>query len=453
MSVRSIVVPRIRDSRGAVLIMVAISSVALLGFLGLAMDVGYMYHHRRIMQTAADAAALAGGAEIERGQPPAVIRSSALTASATHNFTDDTDGVQVTVHYPPVSGFYAANPKFVEVLIEQPLPIFVMKLFGYSTMRIPARAVAGVGGDAKACVYVLDPTAEAAFQANSSVRMTANCGISIDSSHRNAMDLNSSSRITAESVAINGGYSTSSNATVSPTPSIGVPKSGDPLPETILPAPTVPETCDHINFRLKNNKAAVLNPGVYCGGIWLESSTRATLNPGVYILVGGQDTAFDKGSLQLESNSQISGNGVMFYITERATPVPAWGGSQGKYRPIIFSSSPQIQLSASTVENDPYKGILFFNDRNIGEYSPEGKKGEKPWTHEFESSADSWMEGVLYFPRHVVVFESSTNSTHSAFSAIVVRQVKLESSTNWTLGADFTGLPGGSPIKRLTLVE
>ena len=53
---------RVRDECGAVLIMVALSSVALLGFLGLALDVGYMYHHRRVMQSAADAGAIAGGA-------------------------------------------------------------------------------------------------------------------------------------------------------------------------------------------------------------------------------------------------------------------------------------------------------------------------------------------------------------------------------------------------------
>ena len=63
------------------------------------------------------------------------------------------------------------------------------------------------------------------------------------------------------------------------------------------------------------------------------------------------------------------------------------------------------------------------------------------------------MEGVFYFPNHLLRFESSTNANHLSYSSIVARQIKLESSTNWNLGANFSALPGGSPIKRLTLVE
>ena len=217
---------RLANESGSVILIVALSSVCLLGMLGLALDVGYMYHHRRVMQSAADAGAIAGGAEIERGQLTGVVQSEARVGTARHGFTDGTDGVVVTVHHPPVSGFYVGNNKFVEVLIEQPLPIFVMRLFGYTNMRIPARAVAGVGGDAKACVYVLDPNREASFQANSSATVNAACGIIVDSNHSNAMDLNSSTHITANSIAINGGYSTESSATVTPTPTsnLGIPE-------------------------------------------------------------------------------------------------------------------------------------------------------------------------------------------------------------------------------------
>jgi hypothetical protein len=63
------------------------------------------------------------------------------------------------------------------------------------------------------------------------------------------------------------------------------------------------------------------------------------------------------------------------------------------------------------------------------------------------------MLGVLYFPNHLVRFESSSNATQSSFSSMVVRAVQIESSTNWNLGSNWTGVPGGNPIKRLTLVE
>ena len=67
-----------RDEQGSVLIMTAFSMFALLGFLGLALDVGALYHHRRLLQTAADAGAISGGAEVLRGQAALVIPSARL---------------------------------------------------------------------------------------------------------------------------------------------------------------------------------------------------------------------------------------------------------------------------------------------------------------------------------------------------------------------------------------
>src|SRR5688500_9436358 len=87
---------RLHDQNGAVLIMVAFASIALFGFLGLAMDVGYVYHHRRVMQPAADAGAIAGATEIFRGRPPAEIVASAFAGTAINKFPHGTDGVVVT---------------------------------------------------------------------------------------------------------------------------------------------------------------------------------------------------------------------------------------------------------------------------------------------------------------------------------------------------------------------
>ena len=51
---------RLRDERGATLVLVAASMVALLGFAALAVDVGHAYERRRQMQNAADAGARPG---------------------------------------------------------------------------------------------------------------------------------------------------------------------------------------------------------------------------------------------------------------------------------------------------------------------------------------------------------------------------------------------------------
>ncbi len=64
--------PRKRHGEsGQTMIMVAILLPVMLGVSGLALDVGSLYSHKRRMQTAADAAALAGALEVNRGRPGA----------------------------------------------------------------------------------------------------------------------------------------------------------------------------------------------------------------------------------------------------------------------------------------------------------------------------------------------------------------------------------------------
>jgi len=49
----------IRGERGSILVITALSLVALVGFVGLALDLGHLYVVKTELQNAADAAALA----------------------------------------------------------------------------------------------------------------------------------------------------------------------------------------------------------------------------------------------------------------------------------------------------------------------------------------------------------------------------------------------------------
>lgn len=63
-AVRPVRPTSLRDERGQVLALFAVSLVVLLGFVGLVIDVGKAYYVQRSIQSAADAAALAGAAEL-----------------------------------------------------------------------------------------------------------------------------------------------------------------------------------------------------------------------------------------------------------------------------------------------------------------------------------------------------------------------------------------------------
>jgi len=56
-----------RRSQGQVLVLFALSLVAILAFAGLAFDIGRFYGERRFLQNAADAAALAAANALIRG--------------------------------------------------------------------------------------------------------------------------------------------------------------------------------------------------------------------------------------------------------------------------------------------------------------------------------------------------------------------------------------------------
>jgi uncharacterized membrane protein len=65
--------------------------------IGMAVDMGYLRYQRRIMQNAPDSGAVAAASEINYGD----YVSAGQTDAAANNFTNDVDGVTVTVNYPP----------------------------------------------------------------------------------------------------------------------------------------------------------------------------------------------------------------------------------------------------------------------------------------------------------------------------------------------------------------
>ena len=75
-----------RDSRGAVLVMVAVALPALIGFSGLVVDVGNWFEHRRHLQMQADAGALAAAGEFRvpcTNEP--ILEMAASYSGVDHN--------------------------------------------------------------------------------------------------------------------------------------------------------------------------------------------------------------------------------------------------------------------------------------------------------------------------------------------------------------------------------
>jgi hypothetical protein len=139
------------------MVLVALGMVVLIGVLGLAIDIGYYRYVRRELQTAADAAALAGAMDLSYSD----VTTAAQAASSENGFANGSSGVVVKVYNPPHDGPYASSnyPTYVEAVVTQNnVPQFFSKILGVKPITLSASAVAAGGIN---CIYGLDTNAGA----------------------------------------------------------------------------------------------------------------------------------------------------------------------------------------------------------------------------------------------------------------------------------------------------
>ncbi len=154
---------RMRSERGAVLIYVAISMVALLGFSALVVDYGVMWASRRQAQNSADAGALAGAISLAYVDPAdqARARAAAATVASTNHVWGmapnvDPDSDVIIGPCPPNSPGLPDTCVRVNVFRNQdkdPLPTYFARVLGITQQGVRATATAQViVGNASDCL-------------------------------------------------------------------------------------------------------------------------------------------------------------------------------------------------------------------------------------------------------------------------------------------------------------
>src|SRR5579859_7445981 len=109
---------------GFVLVTSALSILVLLGFLGMALDVGYLQYQKRRIQSAADAAAQGAAIQLGAQATNDVATTEGKYDSAKNGFTDGSNGVTVTINIPPTTGNYTTKPATAEAIVAQSNPTF-----------------------------------------------------------------------------------------------------------------------------------------------------------------------------------------------------------------------------------------------------------------------------------------------------------------------------------------
>jgi hypothetical protein len=142
-----------RSDTGQVLVIFALSITVLFGAAGLAFDIGRFYSERRFLQNAADAAVLAAGNALIRGETVTEADAEARDI-LTRNFLSSPSGV--TPALPPVTPVYAAGhsgePDYLMngILINgSDIRVAVQNTLGYTFGRIVGLDQNTIGGQAR----------------------------------------------------------------------------------------------------------------------------------------------------------------------------------------------------------------------------------------------------------------------------------------------------------------
>ncbi|GAB4429793.1 MAG: pilus assembly protein TadG-related protein [Anaerolineales bacterium] len=125
--------------RGQALIIIVFSIVGLIGITALAVDGGNAYLDRRQAQNAADTAALASAFTRIRGGQNWVTK--ALEMAETNGYPNDGVRSTVEVFSPPISGPYAGNIEYIQVVITSHVPTYFGGVIGQNTLTNRVEAV------------------------------------------------------------------------------------------------------------------------------------------------------------------------------------------------------------------------------------------------------------------------------------------------------------------------
>ncbi len=330
---------RTGNRRGAMLVLVGVSMVALLGLVALSADIGAGNRVRRISQTAVDAAALGGGNEIMRSSSSAAVVAAAV--AAYNKAGNPVPGAVLSVHYPPLTGTYAGNNRFIEVTLARTIPTMFGGILGRDSLAVFARGVAGAAAGSQVCVLGLSNSGSAIDIKGDIDAGSPGSGCSVVSN--SGIEVKNGGKLTGGSISAVGGISIGPPGSSTPEYP-GIPPVPDPLAYLTAPAET---SCPPALTNFKVSGTMNLSPGVYCGGIDFQGGNgkKAILAAGTYILRGG---GIKGGKNELEGTN----------VTIINTNGP--GNDPTKFAPFEFEQNCLVNLTAPTSNLDPYRGIVLF---------------------------------------------------------------------------------------------
>ncbi|NRF27971.1 hypothetical protein HRJ45_23565 [Vibrio coralliilyticus] len=447
--------------RGLVTVFFTVASAVLIGFIGLAVDSGFAYGDFRQAQIAADAGAISAAFEKYYGHSSGDVQKYGTSEVQAHGFENGVNGVSISVNNPPSSGPYAGDSDFVEVVITKDVSTFFLQFIGFDSFNYSARAVANGVISSSACVYALGDDHEKAFHVSSGSTLNANCGAHSNSQDSKGLYVDSGSTLETSNVDVVGG-AYESGSTIDPSANEGADAISDPL-GTLSPPTVAYGGCDYsgnskgggLYERYEiDSETRTINPGSYCGGLFIKGSADVTMSPGTYIMQGG-------GLVVDGSDAKLQGDGVFIYNTCAKMACSNYGSSysEEEFHPLDVKSSGTLNLSAcsqasttaceSDVEED-YEDIFWYTDRD----APDTSGPQQDPVNKLNSSASAELAGTFYAGNQYLEISSNTDvaATNGVF---ITRYIQVASDSSLVITHNSSAPSGlnSGPYVRISLVE
>ena len=400
----------LKHKSGNIAVLAAIVLPVVVGGFGLGSEVGYWYLSQRKLQQAVDASAYSAGIRKRSGDDEDAYTAIAKTIAYESGL--DTDIGAVEVFSPPTTGIYIGNEDALEVVLTETHEPLFSGLFREEPIVLSARSVVLLQDAATACIVALNTSASKAMKLGGTADITfEGCNMASNSLASDSFSLSGSGAVTTGCAYTVGGADVTSNLnlTVCSEVSENAPYTADPYRD--VAAPAVEGPCINNKSVGKPHGLTRVTPTYahssglpsrrYCAGLSLKGEVE--FEPGLYIIDGSTFTA--------NAGANVSGEGVIFYLTGGAT--------------MSLNGGATFDLAART--SDPFSGLLFFGDRTDGSIS-----------HTVNGGTSSVFQGAIYFTAGNVIYNGGAGVADGC-TQIVADTIELIGNSTIASSCDAAG--------------
>lgn len=378
----------ISEKCGNAVMLVAVGLPALIGGAGLAVDFSQWYLWERELQLATDQAAI--------GAAWARTDSNTQDSYVQRGTQDYYANLAVTSGFASAPSFRLAdysngssNSVVVTASATKTLPFSSFVMGHGVTIGAYSQASYAAGANYNACL-IATGSSGTTLSIGGNATVTAHCGMAALSCSPDAVTIDSSATVVADSIATCGTASVPSSLNGVVTENLPQGALSDQFADLTPPTNDTPRTYS-CNGHGQSAQASPL-AGTYHG---MTVSCKTTLGKGIYVI--------DGGTLDLTGNYAVMGTNVMFVLKNGATVKLGGSGNGNTLTLTPMQAADFTALGYSSTLASRYANMLIFEDRNNNPTNSQIING----------NSTSLIQGTMYFPSSNVQVNGTANINSS----------------------------------------